>query len=125
VHDELNSFVRYEGAWARGLDFVKAHQGTLVYTNDARSKVHIRFQGQAITLIHTAALNRCRLLATIDGAESVAFSQNAGQTQWQARTARFEAPPGYHTMTVRFPMLAGGVSPVLGCYADLDGFIVE
>jgi hypothetical protein len=125
VHDELNSFVRYEGAWVRGLQFEKAYRGTLAYTNDARSKVHIRFQGRAITLIHTAALNRCRLMATIDGAESVAFSGNAVRTQWQARTQRFEAPPGYHTLTVQFPTIAGGISSVLGCFADLDGFIVE
>ncbi|MBE0659690.1 MAG: hypothetical protein IH602_18500, partial [Bryobacteraceae bacterium] len=125
VHDELNSFVRYEGVWARGQEFDKAHKGTLAYTNDARSKVHIRFQGRAITLIHTAALNRCRLLATLDGGESVAFSENAERTQWQARTRRFEAPPGYHTLTVQFPTMAGGASPVLGCYADLDGFAVE
>jgi hypothetical protein len=117
--------VRYEGAWARGREFDKAHKRTLAYTNDARSKVHIRFQGRAITLIHTAALNRCRLLATMDGGESVAFSENAERTQWQARTQRFEAPPGYHTLTVQFPTMAGMASTVLGCYADLDGFIVE
>ncbi|MBA3975620.1 MAG: hypothetical protein C0504_15545 [Candidatus Solibacter sp.] len=125
VHDELNSFVRYEGPWSRGMGFDKAHKGTLAFTNDARARVHIRFEGRAITLIHTAALNRCRLMAVLDGAESVAFSQNSEQTQWQARTRRFEAPPGYHTLTVQFPALAHGVPSALGCFADLDGFVVE
>lgn len=125
MHDELNSFVRYEGGWSRELDFERAYKGSLAYTNDARSKVHIRFQGRAITLIHTAALNRCGLMAIIDGGESAPFSEYSEKTQWQARSQRFEAPPGYHTLTVQFPTIADGMSSTLGCFADLDGFVVE
>lgn len=125
VHDELNSFVRYEGAWSRGRSFGRAHKGTLAYANDARSRVHIRFQGRALTLIHTAAANRCRLMVTMDGAESVPFSEYADQTRWQSRSQRFEAPPGYHTATLQFPAAAESASSVMGCFADLDGFVVE
>lgn len=124
-YDELNSFVRYEGAWSRDLSFRKAHRGTLAYTNDARSRVHIRFQGRAVTLIHTAAANRCNLLAALDGSDSVAFSQFSELPKWQARSARFDAPPGYHSLVLRFPQPREGTSSVLGCFADLDGFIVE
>lgn len=125
VHDEINSFVRYEGAWLRAVDLPKAYKGTLAYTNDARSRIVIRFEGQALTLIHTAAANRCSLLVSLDGADSVVFSQYSERANWQSRSARFEATPGYHTLTVRFPQPREGTSSVVGCFADLDGFIVE
>jgi hypothetical protein len=55
----------------------------------------------------------------------VPFGEYADQTRWQARSQRFEAPPGYHTLTVQFPTLGEGVPSTLGCFADVDGFIVE
>jgi len=125
THDEVNSYVRYEGPWSRDTAFAQAHAGTLAYTNDARSRVHIRFQGRAITLIHTAAANRCTLLVALDGGDDVSFSEYSGATRFQARSARFDAPPGYHTLVMRFPQPRQGASSVLGCFADLDGFIVE
>ncbi len=125
MHDELNSFVRYEGPWGRDLNFKHAYRGTLAYSNDARSRVYIRFQGRAITLIHTAAANRCPALVSIDGADSIPFSQYSGSTKWQTRSPRLDAPPGHHTLTLRFPQPRDGGSSVLGCFLDLDGFIVE
>jgi hypothetical protein len=124
-YDELNSFVRYEGQWGRDVNSAHAYLRTLAYTNDARSRVHIRFQGRALTLIHTAAANRCSVLITLDGGESVALSQFSEKARWQARPARFEAPPGYHSLVLRFPQPKEGTSSTLGCFADLDGFIVE
>ncbi len=125
MHDELNSFVRYEGPWGRDLNFKHAYRGTLAYSNDARSRVLIRFQGRAITLIHTAAANRCPAFVSIDGADSTPFSQYSESTGWQSRSPRLDAPPGHHTLTLRFPQPRDGGSSVLGCFLDLDGFIVE
>jgi hypothetical protein len=102
-----------------------AYLGTLAYTNDARSRVHIRFQGRAVTLIHTAAANRCGVLVSLDGGDGVALNQFSENARWQARSARFEVPPGYHSLVLRFPQPKEGTSSVLGCFADLDGFIVE
>ncbi len=125
MHDEVNSFVRYEGPWGRDVGSERAYRGTLAYTNDARSRVFIRFEGRAITLVHTAAANRCPALISIDGADSSPISQYSASTRWQARSPRFDVPPGHHTLTLRFPQTRDGGSSVLGCFLDLDGFIVE
>jgi hypothetical protein len=125
THDELNSFVRYEGPWGRDLSFRNTYRGTLAFSNDTRSRVYIRFQGRAITLIHTAAANRCPALVSIDGADSLPFSQYSGSTRWQSRSPRFDVAPGHHTLILRFPQPRDGASSVLGCFLDLDGFVVE
>jgi hypothetical protein len=124
-HDELNSFVRYEGPWRRDLRVGEAWKGTLTYSNDLRARVFIRFQGRAITPVYTAAANRCTGVMSLDEAEEVEFRQYAEATRWQARGPRLEAAPGYHTLVIRLPQARSTTTSVAACFLDLDGFIVE
>ncbi|HRJ20031.1 MAG TPA: hypothetical protein PLF84_13355 [Bryobacteraceae bacterium] len=124
-HDELNSFVRYEGPWRRDLRAGEAWKGTLTYSNDLRARVFIRFQGRAITPLYTAAANRCTGVMSLDEAEEVELAQYAEATRWQARGPRMEAAPGYHTLVIRLPQARSTTTSVAACFLDLDGFIVE
>ncbi|MCL4795387.1 MAG: hypothetical protein KJZ84_12565 [Bryobacteraceae bacterium] len=124
-HDEVNSFVRFEGPWRRDLSFAEAYRGTLAYSNDLRARLFIRFHGRAITPIFTAAANRCTGVMTLDESEDMELVQFAGQTQWQARGPRLETAPGYHTLVIRLPQSRTTTSSVSSCFMDLDGFIVE
>lgn len=124
-HDEAAPYVRFEGPWRRGLDFPHALRGTLVYTNDVRARVYIRFEGRAITPIFTAAANRCEALLKLDDGEDTAWPQYAPRAAWQSFGPRLEASPGQHTLAIRLPQ-SGDVSKVTNpCYLDLDGFLVE
>lgn len=124
-HDELNSYVRYEGPWRRSFDFPQAYQGTLAYANDLRARIFIRFQGRAITVLHTAAANRCTGALSLDDAMETPFRQYAEQTRWQASGPRLETAPGYHTLVIRLPVARTTTTSVSECFLDFDGFIVE
>jgi hypothetical protein len=124
-HDELNSFVTFFGHWTRDLQFRGAARHTLVYTNDIRSRLQIRFRGTAVKLVYTAAANRCPGTVTLDDGEPLPLNQYAAATKWQAVSEPFRAAaPGDHVLELRFPSnRSDGV--IAGCYLDLDGFIVE
>lgn len=125
IHDEVSPYVRYEGPWKRALDFSRAYRGTIVYANDVRARLFIRFQGRAITPIYTAAANRCEITMVLDDTEEKSWTQFARQTQWQARGPRLEAPPGHHTLEIRLPQAGSVTTAVNPCFLDLDAFIVE
>jgi hypothetical protein len=125
THDDFNSYIRYEGPWARQLDLRNAYRRTLAYSNDMRSRAYIRFQGSAITLIHTAAANRCQGSVVLDGGDPQPYNEYAVKTAWQARGPTLRTSPGYHTLQLRFPQGRDTRSSVLGCFLDIDGFVVE
>lgn len=124
-HDEVNSYVRYEGPWRRTFEFPRAFRGSLAYTNDLRGRIYVRFQGRAITLLHTAAANRCTGVLFMDDAEVAGFKQFAEATRWQAASARLETAPGYHTLVIRLPQSRTTTTSLSECFLDFDGFIVE
>lgn len=124
-HDEVNSYVRYEGPWRRTFDFPQAYQGTLAYANDLRARIFIRFQGRAITVLHTAAANRCTGALSLDDEVETPFRQYAENTRWQASGPRLETAPGYHTLVIRLPVGRTTTTSVAECFLDFDGFIVE
>ncbi len=125
THNEVNSFVTFAGNWLRDIQFQNTLGKTLVYSNDTRSRLSIRFQGAAVKLIYTAAANRCQGLVSIDDGDPVPLNQYAATTKWQTVSPPFRAPsPGKHVLQFRFPQNRGkGV--IAGCFLDLDGFIVE
>lgn len=113
------------GRWSRDLQFTQAYEGTLVYTNDTRSRLLIRFRGRSIQLKYTAAANRCSGLVSIDEGEEKPVNEFSLETKWQTLSPEYDAGnPGEHLMQLRFPE---GVSkiPIASCYLDLDGFIVR
>ncbi len=124
-HDEITPYVRFAGHWTRDLQFPDAYRGTLVYSNDTRSRVQIRFHGSAVRILYTAAANRCSGLVSIDESEEAPFNEFSPQTRWQALSAPFRAAaPGDHMLRLRFPQING--KAVIGsCYLDIDGFVVE
>jgi hypothetical protein len=124
-YDELGPYTSFSGQWTRDLQFTNAFHGTLVYSNDTRSRALIRFKGAAIRLIYTAAANRCTGLVSIDeGAESQ-LNEYSAETRWQALSPLYSAPgPGEHLLQLRFPQ-GRTKSAIGGCYLDIDGFIVE
>jgi hypothetical protein len=124
-HDEVNSYVRYEGAWRRTFEFPEAYRGTLTYANDVRARILIRFRGSAITVLHTAAANRCTGLLTLDDTVEEVFPQYSADTEWQASGPRLQAAPGYHTLVIRLPQARTTTTSLSECYLDFDGFIVE
>lgn len=124
-HDEMNSFVRYEGAWRRTFEFPEAYRGTLTYASDVRARILIRFHGSAITVLHTAAANRCTGLLTLDDTLEEPFPQYSADTKWQASGPRLQAAPGYHTLVIRLPQARTTTTSLSECYLDFDGFIVE
>ena len=124
-YDEYNQFVSFDGHWTRDLQFQGALRSTLVYTDDTRSSLSIRFRGSAVKLIYTAAANRCEGIVSIDHRDSVRFNQYSALTRWQSVSATFRAPEsGEHTLRMGFQP-DGGKGGVARCYLDLDGFIVE
>ena len=125
THDDLNSFVHYEGPWTRDLDVPKAYRGTLTYSNDMRARLVIRFRGSVITPLHTAAANRCEAELSLDGAAEVPFIQQSDTTRWQARGPRLMTEPGEHQLLIRMPKAGSTAETLAGCYLDLDGFVVE
>jgi hypothetical protein len=124
-HDEVNAFITYAGRWTRDLQFGETWKRTLVYTNDTRSRLLIRFNGAGIRLVYTAAGNRCEGLVSLDEGDPVSFNEYSAKTRWQSVSPAFRPDsPGNHTLMLRFPQNRGG--PVVGgCFLDLDGFIVE
>jgi hypothetical protein len=127
THDELNSYVHYEGRWTRRLDEPFAFNRTLTLANDLRSRVAIRFRGSAVTLIQSRGLNRCpSLLVSLDGAEPLPLSQYAPRASWQDRSPVYRAAaPGEHTLTLSLVPDRMRRSPILACWFGLDGFTVE
>lgn len=124
-HDEVNSYVRYEGAWRRTFEFPQAYRGTLTYANDLRARIQVRFHGRAITVLHTAAANRCTGLLTLDDTVEEVFPQYSGDTEWQASGPRLQVAPGNHTLIIRMPQARTTTTSLSECYLDFDGFIVE
>ena len=124
-YDEVNRFVTYVGHWTRDLQFKGAARSSLVYSNDTRSRILIRFRGSAVKLIYTAAANRCEGLVSLDDGEETSLNQHSATTRWQSVSAPFRAASaGEHTLRVRLPQ-SGGIDVIAGCFLDLDGFIVE
>ncbi|MGJ5813190.1 hypothetical protein [Paludibaculum fermentans] len=124
-YDEVSRYSHYSGRWSRDLQFTQAYQGTLVYTNDTRSRLLIRFHGRSIQLRYTAAANRCSGLVSIDEGEEKALNEFSLETKWQTLSPEYSAlSEGDHLMQMRFPQ---GVSklPIASCYLDLDGFVVR
>ena len=124
-HDEVSHYTHFSGRWERDTGAAEAYLGTLVHSNDTRSRLQIRFRGEAVRLVYTAAANRCPALVSIDDQGEQEFSENAAQTTWQAVSPPFRAAAaGDHVLQLRFPQ---GVSktPLASCFLDLDGFIVE
>ncbi|QOY85204.1 hypothetical protein [Paludibaculum fermentans] len=125
TYDEVTRFSHFSGRWSRDLQFTQAYEGTLVYTNDTRSRLLIRFRGRSIQLKYTAAANRCSGLVSIDEGEEKPVNEFSLETKWQTLSPEYDAGnPGEHLMQLRFPE---GVSkiPIASCYLDLDGFIVR
>ena len=125
THDDLNSFVHYEGPWTRDLDVPRAYRGTLAYSNDLRARLVIRFQGSVVTPLHTAAANRCEAVLSLDDAPEVPFIQQSDTTRWQARGPRLMTEPGEHRLEIHMPKAGSTADTLAGCYLDFDGFIVE
>ncbi|MBI5084436.1 MAG: hypothetical protein HZB13_07555, partial [Acidobacteria bacterium] len=124
-YDEISAYTHFTGHWARDLQFHQAYRGTLVYGNDSRSRLLIRFNGTAVRLKYTAAANRCTALISIDEGEEFPFSQFSQETRWQALSPRFAAAaPGEHLLQLRFPQDRSKTA-ISSCYIDLDGFVVE
>lgn len=125
AYDDVSRYSHFTGPWTRDLQFGQAFQGTLVYTNDTRSRVLIRFTGRSIQLKYTAAANRCPGLVSIDDGVEEPLNEYSLETKWQTQSPEFQAAgPGEHLMQMRFPQ---GVSkqPIASCYLDLDGFVVR
>lgn len=124
-YDELSLYTRFAGQWTRDLQFDNAYRRTLVYSNDSRSRLLIRFDGTSVRLIYTAAANRCKGLVSIDEGEESTLQEFSEQTRWQAVSEPFvAAAPGRHLLQLRFPQDKSKTA-IGGCYLDLDGFIVE
>lgn len=124
-YDDVTRYSHFTGPWTRDLGFPQAYKKTLVYTNDTRSRVLIRFRGQAIRLTYTAAANRCPGLVSIDDGEEQRLNEYSLETKWQTQSPEYAAAAnGDHLMQLRFPE---GVSKqaVASCYLDLDGFVVR
>lgn len=120
-YDELSRYVRFRGPWTRDLQFTAAYLGTLVYSNDPRAEARIHFEGAAVRVAYTAAFNRCRAEALLDGQPAGAVEQYSGQVRWQQWSAWFRAPAaGRHVLRLR--KAHGSVEP---CFIDLDGFEVR
>jgi hypothetical protein len=120
-YDDITAFTRFTGAWTRDLQFRQAFQGTLVYSQDPRAAVSIRFRGTAVRLLYTAAANRCKGQVALDGAEARELNQYSAETRWQAESPLFRATgAGEHTLTLRAARMERR-----GCFVDLDGFVVE
>lgn len=124
-YDDINSFIRYEGAWTRDFSFPQSYQGSVVYSNDMRAAAMIRFEGSAITLLHTAAGNRCQGTISLDRNPPLPLDQNSTATRFQARGPRIDAERGRHQVLIRLPQSSGTRSALAGCYLEIDGFIVE
>ncbi len=123
LYDDLTRGVRLNGIWIRDKQFADAYQGTLVYCNEPPCQAELDFDGSAVTLIYTRALNRGQAEILIDGAPVATLDAYSPQTLWQQR-ARFAAPfKGRHTLTIR---VLGRRSPASqGVYIDIDGFEIE
>lgn len=124
-YDDINSYIRYEGPWTRDFTFPQAYGGSVVYSNDMRAAAMIRFEGSAVTILHTAAGNRCQGSMSLDRNPPVPLNQNSAQTRYQARASRITTEPGRHQLLIRLPQSAGTRSAIAGCYLEIDGFIVE
>ena len=123
--DDDSGFIHFSGRWRRDNQLKQAYRGTLVYSNDTRSRVTIRFRGRSIRLLYTAAANRCPALLSIDDQAEVAFDENAAATTWQALSPAFAAPGVRdHVLQMRFPQGVAKTATA-GCFLDLDGFVVD
>jgi hypothetical protein len=121
VHDDTSPSLRFSGPWIRDLQFPETWRGTLVYTNSSAAEARIRFRGSAVRLMFTAAFNRCRAEAALEGAAARVFDQRSAETRWRQWSPWFEALlPGEHTLVLR---MAPG-SPA-SCWIDLDAFEVR
>jgi hypothetical protein len=124
-YDEVSLYSTYDGYWTRDVDFPGAWKGTLAFTNDARSRVVIRFEGHALRLIHTAAANRCRALVSLDDGGEREFSEFAPAPRMQSVSDVFAAATaGRHHFQLRFPQ-AQTKRAIQPCFLDIDGFVVE
>ncbi|MBN9660700.1 MAG: hypothetical protein J0H49_21090 [Acidobacteria bacterium] len=125
TYDDVTRYSHYSGRWTRDVQFGQAYQGTLVYTNDTRSRLLIRFRGRSIQLKYTAAANRCSGLISIDEGEEKPLNEYSLETKWQSLSPEYSAAnEGDHLMQMRFP-LGVSKSPIASCYLDLDGFVVR
>ena len=125
THDDDSEFIHFAGRWQRDSQFPAAHRGTLVYSNDTRSRLTIRFHGSSIRLLYTAAANRCPALLSIDDRPEVPLNQNAPETAWQTLSPLFPAPgEGDHILQMRFPQSVAKTATA-PCFLDLDGYVVQ
>ena len=121
VHDDTSPSLRFRGAWIRDLQFPQTWSGTLVYTDRTDAEVLLRFGGSAVRLMYTAAFNRCRAAATLDGAAAGWIDQRSAETRWRKWSTWFGTQgAGPHTLSLR---IAPGSPP--GCWIDLDAFEVR
>lgn len=124
-YDEVNQYVHFDGPWIRDFQFERAYLGTLAYTNDARAHLTVRFRGSAITLLHTAAANRCSGTMALEDGVELPLAEYSATTRWQARAQTVRTSPGEHALTLSFPPTPEAAMARIGCYLDLDGFIIE
>jgi hypothetical protein len=125
-HDDLDPAVHFEGRWARFVDQPEAFRGTLIHTNDMRSRLEIRFEGRSIRLLYAAAANRCKSTVSFSYGTPLDFDEYAARTQWQAVSQPFEAPtPGKNILVLKIEGGDKALNAYAPCHLDLDGFIVE
>lgn len=113
------------GRWSRDLQFTQAYEGTLVYTNDTRSRLLIRFRGRSIQLeVHGGGEPVFGAGVDRRGRRETCERVLAGDQVADAVTGVRRRESREHLMQLRFPE---GVSkiPIASCYLDLDGFIVR
>ncbi|WP_321472966.1 hypothetical protein [uncultured Paludibaculum sp.] len=125
TYDDVTQYTHFSGRWTRDLQFSQAYQGTLVYTNDTRSRVLVRFKGRSIQLKYTAAANRCSGLISIDEGTEQPLNEFSQETKWQSLSPEYAAEAtGEHLMQMRFPQDVSK-QPIASCFLDLDGFVVR
>jgi len=122
-YDDLDTRIRYTGAWRPDLQFPETSGASLTYSDSPGATFSVTFTGRGITYVFTQAVNRGIAEVTMDGGPKVRINQYSSATHWQTARQFDGLKPGVHTLEVR---VSGEKDPRSnGLFVDLDAFVVE
>ena len=101
VYDNMDSSIRYIGAWTFDNQFEEAANGTIVYSNNPGDGFRFQFQGGEISWVYTKAFNRGMAAVSIDGEEKETVDLYSSEIHWQSRTTLSGLSDSEHVLEVR------------------------
>jgi hypothetical protein len=123
TYDDPDSRICLYASWTRDTQFPDADQHTLTYSNIPGATASLAFYGNAITYVHTRALNRGIAEVFVDGVLKDRADLYSPKTMWRSRTRYENLGTGAHVIQIR---VTGDHNPrASDCFVDLDGLVVE